>query len=97
MKQYFIANIQVKDPQVYEKYLQKCDLVFSKYEGRYLAVDDKVKCIEGRHEYSKTVIIEFPARRNFEEWYYSKDYQAILGYRLSGADCDSILVEGNKE
>jgi len=40
------------------------------------------------------VLIRFDSKEDFEAWYYSDDYQHILKYRLKGAKCDSILLEG---
>ena len=40
MKYYFVANIKIDDPEEYQKYLNEVDHVFSKYNGKYLALDD---------------------------------------------------------
>jgi uncharacterized protein (DUF1330 family) len=91
---YFFANIRIKDPEEYNKYLTKADEVFEKYNGKYLAVDELPELLEGVWNYTKSVLIEFKTKRDFENWYYSEDYQQILKYRLSSADCDSILIKG---
>jgi len=94
MNYYFIASITIKDPGVYQKYLEKVDEVFEKYNGEYLAVDESPLLLEGNWNYTKSVLIRFSSREEFERWYYSDDYQEILKYRLISADCDSILVKG---
>lgn len=94
MSYYFIANIRMNNPAVYEKYLDECNDVFSKYKGEYLAIDESPLIIEGKWNYSKSVIIKFNSKKDFEDWYYSADYQKILKFRLDAADCDSILLEG---
>ncbi|HWT74869.1 MAG TPA: DUF1330 domain-containing protein [Mobilitalea sp.] len=94
MSVYFIANIQLKDPALYQNYLDNCDEVFAKYQGKYLAVDHKPEVLEGSWDYSKTVIIQFPSEEEFQRWYHSEEYQAILKYRLDAAVCDTILVRG---
>lgn len=91
---YFIANIRIKDQGDYLKYLAKVDEVFEKYNGKYLAVDESPELLEGNWSYTKSVLIEFKTKHEFENWYYSEDYQQILKYRLSSADCDSILIKG---
>jgi uncharacterized protein (DUF1330 family) len=91
---YFFANIRIKDPAEYKKYLANVDEVFEKYNGKYLAVDESPELLEGYWNYTKSVLIEFKTKRDFENWYYSEDYQQILKYRLSSADCDSILIKG---
>jgi uncharacterized protein (DUF1330 family) len=94
MAYYFYANIRITNPDEYQKYLDKVDVVFSKFNGKYLAVDNSPGLLEGKWDYSKSVLIKFENRQNFEKWYQSDDYQAILKHRLSAADCDSILIEG---
>jgi uncharacterized protein (DUF1330 family) len=94
MSYYFVANIRIHDPEEYKKYIDGAGPVFKKYGGRYLAVDDKPEVLEGEWSYNRSVIIEFPSRDNFIQWYHSPEYQDIVKYRLTAADCDTILVKG---
>lgn len=94
MSHYFIAQIKINDPEEYQKYLDGCDEVFARYNGEYLAVDGNPQVLEGNWGYTRTVIIRFPNEEDFKEWYYSSEYQALLQYRLKGAQCDTLLVKG---
>jgi uncharacterized protein (DUF1330 family) len=96
MKYYFVANIKVLDHNEYQKYLEKADEIFSKFKGKYLAVDNSPMRLEGKWDYSKSVIIEFDSKKDFEEWYFSEEYQQILRFRLDASDCDTVLIEGLK-
>lgn len=91
---YFVAQISIHDQNEYEKYLEKVDDIFSKFKGEYLAVDEAPKILEGNWNYTKSVLIKFNSKQDFEEWYYSKDYQSILKYRLKASVCDTILIHG---
>ncbi len=73
MSYYFITNIKINDKNKYQKYVDKVDDVFSKYNGKYLAVDDSPKIIEGNWKYSRTVVIEFKTEVDFNNWYNSKE------------------------
>ena len=68
--------------------------MFSKFKGKYLAVDKCPKIIEGSWDYSRIVIIGFESIEDFNEWYYSIEYQEILKSRLNAAKCDSLIVKG---
>ena len=94
MSCYFVANIKIHDNEEYQKYVDNVDEVFSKYKGKYLAVDDYPEIIEGTWKYTRAVIIEFETESDFNNWYNSKNYQDILKHRLNGADCDTILIKG---
>ena len=94
MNVYFQAQIRIKDETEYQKYLDRCDKIFDKYNGKYLAVDSSPEVLEGSWDYTRSVLIEFPDRDSFYKWYNSDEYQEILKHRLTGAACDSVLIEG---
>jgi len=94
MSYYFVANIKIHDQNEYNKYLEKIYEVFSRYNGKYLAVDKNPKIIEGDWNYSRIIIIEFNSKSDFNDFYYSKDYQEILKHRLISSECNSLLVKG---
>jgi len=94
MKQYFVAQIKIYDNEEYDKYLEHFDEIFSKYKGKYLAIDQSPTLLEGTWDYTKSVLVEFNTVEEFKAWYYSDDYQKILKYRLRAAKCDTILLEG---
>ena len=94
MSFYFIAQIKIQDFEEYNKYLKETDEVFNKFDGKYLAVDPSPQVLEGSWAYDRIVIIQFPNKIKFEQWYTSPEYQKILKYRLNAAQCDSLLVKG---
>ena len=94
MSYYFVAQIKIHNQDEYNKYLDKFDDIFSKYKGEYLAIDESPALLEGDWNYTKSVLIKFNSKEEFEEWYYSEDYQKILKHRLNAAECDTILLEG---
>lgn len=94
MTHYFVAQIRIHDQDEYNKYLDKFDDIFSRYKGEYLAIDESPGHLEGEWNYTKSVLIKFNSKEEFEDWYYSEDYQRILKHRLNAADCDTILLEG---
>jgi uncharacterized protein (DUF1330 family) len=96
MDYYFAANIRIHNPDHYQNYLEKVDEIFEKYKGEYLAVDETPQVLEGKWNYSKSVLIRFPSKEDFEKWYYSDEYQEILKYRLDASESDSILIRGSE-
>jgi uncharacterized protein (DUF1330 family) len=94
MSYYFIAQIKINDETEYQKYIDAADEVFKKYNGEYLSVDDGPKILEGDWNYSRTVLIRFETKDDFNDWYNSTDYQNILSHRLNAAECDTILIKG---
>jgi uncharacterized protein (DUF1330 family) len=94
MIHYFVAQIKIHNHEEYEKYLEKFDVIFSRYKGEYLAIDESPSLLEGDWDYTKSVLIKFNSKKDFKDWYYSDDYQKILKYRLNASKSDTILIEG---
>ena len=94
MNYYFIANIFIHDELEYQKYLDEAGRIFEKFRGKYLAVDNNPEILEGEWNYTRTVLIRFETKADFEAWYRSAEYQRILKYRLNAAHCNSILIGG---
>jgi uncharacterized protein (DUF1330 family) len=94
MTAYFVAQIRIDDVAEYQKYLDRSDDVFARFNGTYLAVDAAPTVLEGTWPYSRAVIIRFPDEADLLAWYRSPDYQEILAHRLGGAHCDTVVVHG---
>ena len=94
MAYYFIAQIKINDEIEYQKYIDKAGSIFKKYNGEYLSVDNEPLTLEGKWNYSRTVLIKFKSKKDFEDWYNSDEYKEILAHRLNAAYCDTILIKG---
>lgn len=94
MSCYFVAQIHINDTDEYQKYLNGVDGVFSKFNGKYLAVDGNPEVLEGSWSYSRVVIVQFPCEEDLKRWYNSSEYQEIVRHRLRAGKCDTILVKG---
>lgn len=94
MSCYFVARILIHDEAEYGKYLEQADEVFSRFSGKYLAVDKSPATLEGEPVAGRVVIIEFPDEAELRSWYNSPEYQGILKHRLKAAECSTLLVRG---
>ncbi len=95
MPSYFIACINIEDHIEYSKYLEKVDEVFSKFDGKYILLDDDPEILEGNIGKCRVVMIEFPDKNSLRKWYYSDEYQKILKHRLKGAKCTAFAVQSD--
>ena len=94
MSAYFIAQISIYDPDIYEKYLAGFDKVFACYKGEVIVVDEEPEVLEGRWNHSRIVMIRFPDRKEARRWYESAEYQQLVKYRHAASSSDVILAEG---
>ena len=64
MSVYAVALIHIHDRDGYRNYEQGFMEIFSRYEGKLLAVDESPTVMEGEWPWTRTVLLEFPTRRN---------------------------------
>lgn len=96
MSCYFLAHIKIHDNEEYQKYLDGTDSVFSKFDGKVVAVDDEPTVLEGAHPYTRVVLIRFPNEAEALRWYNSPEYQEIVKHRHRASEADVVLVHGRE-
>ncbi len=89
-----MAQINIHDAGLYEKYLDGFDAVFEKYNGTVVAVDDGPVVLEGDWSYSRTVLIRFADKAEAQRWYVSEEYQQIAQHRHRASNANIVLLEG---
>ena len=94
MTVYFVANIDVTDPNVYGEYGKLFYGVFEKFKGKVLAVDREYEVLEGEWSADQSVILEFPTKADLKAWYESAEYQELVAMRASASDADVVLIHG---
>lgn len=94
MKAYWIAHVNVTDPDQYSQYTQRAPAAFALYGGRMLARGGRSEAMEGRATPQRSVVIEFDSYEQALACYHSQQYQAAKRYRLDVAKAEVIIVEG---
>lgn len=97
MSVYAVAQGRIEDHDLLQRYLDKAVVSVEPFGGRILAFDENPIVIEGRIDYPRTVIVEFPSMGDFEAWYHSPEYQAILPMRLKAVPGSLIVASGKYE
>ena len=94
MPAYLIANIEVTDPEGFERYRTQVPAVIARHGGRYLVRGGAVHQVEGALGLKRLVILEFPSMEALRGFYDSADYAPLLRLRLDSTRSDVALVEG---
>jgi len=95
-KGYLFGEIEVHDPDEYEKYRAKVPETIAAYGGRYLVRGgDNPEIAEGEpNPKIRTVILEFPSRERLFEWYNSPEYRPVRDIRFRSAKTNVWVMSG---
>ena len=95
MPAYFIAQIDVHDPETYRHYLAGFFPIFERHDGELLVASfTETEVIEGAWAHQRTVVLRFPSMAKARAWKDDPDYQRLAAYRWRAAKTNMVLVEG---
>ena len=94
MKGYWSMRVNVRDEMSYKKYAEKAKIAIEKFGGQYHVRGGKFEVIEGTHEFTRNVIVEFKSFEIAKNCFNSKEYQEARSYRINKADFNGIIIEG---
>jgi uncharacterized protein (DUF1330 family) len=92
LKGYWIAHIDVNDPEGYKAYQADVATPFGKFGGRYLIRGGRCELMEGRMP-ARTVVVEFPSYEAALACYRSPEYQHSVALRKGKAAANIVAIE----
>jgi len=92
-KAYWIARVDVHDPQTYKLYLEGALPAFARHNAKFLARGGKTVPLEGTGR-ARNVVIEFASMDDALACYNSPEYEKARALRQKSSTGELILVEG---
>ena|SRR5438477_5623461 len=92
-KGYWIARVDVADPEQYKRYIAANAAAFKKYGARFIVRGGKYETIEGTGR-ARNIVIEFPSYAAAIDCWQSAEYQAARKLREPVSTSDLVIVEG---
>ena len=92
-KGYWIAHVDVSDPETYDKYRAAIQAPLAEFGGRYVVRGGEISHAEGPHR-SRNVVIEFPSPEAAQACYDSPEYQEAAKFRKSAASSELMIIAG---
>ena len=92
-KGYWVAHVDVTDPEAYGAYVRGNNEILPKFGGRFLVRAGENRVMEGTLR-SRHVVIEFPSYQAELDAYNSPEYQENMKLRLPAGTGDLAIVEG---
>ena len=93
-KGYWIARVDVADPEKYKAYVAANAGPLKKYGARFLVRGGQSENPEGSGR-ARNVVVEFPSYQAALECYRSPEYREAIKLRLPVSTMDLIIVEGH--
>jgi uncharacterized protein (DUF1330 family) len=93
MKAYWIARVEITDPEPYARYAEAAGPAFKAFGARILVRGGHAETLEGQSR-PRNVVIEFDSMDKALACYNSAEYQAAREHRVNAGINDLIIVEG---
>ncbi len=93
-KGYWIARVDVHNPDGYKQYVAENGPVFAKYGGKFLVRGGAFEAREGGNHRSRNVVLEFPDYATALACFNSPEYQRLITIRAPHSVADLIVIEG---
>jgi uncharacterized protein (DUF1330 family) len=92
-KGYWIARVDVSDPEQYKAYVAANAQPLSKYGARFIVRGGPFEAVEGASR-SRNVVIEFPSYQAAVDCWNSPEYQAAVKLRRPVSTGEVVIIEG---
>jgi uncharacterized protein (DUF1330 family) len=92
-KGYWIAHVDVSDPEAYKAYVAANAEAFGKYGGKFRVRGGRHEVIEGSSR-ARQVVIEFDDYETALACYRSPEYQRASALRANASQSDLVIAEG---
>jgi uncharacterized protein (DUF1330 family) len=93
MPAFWVAQVNVTDPESYGKYSAVVPAILEKYGGRFIARGGRHETLEGDAAKTRVVVIAFESFESALECYRSPEYQAARKFRDGAGDIQLSIVE----
>ncbi len=92
-KGYWVAHVDVHDPETYRRYIEANAEAFAKFGARFLVRGGEHEVVEGKAR-ARTVVIEFPSYEDALACYHSPEYQRAKAIRDPVSEGDLVIIRG---
>jgi len=94
MSAYIIAEVEVTDPETFEKYRKLVPPTIEAFGGRYVVRGGAIGSLEGGWQPKRMVVIEFDDVERAKAWHGSDLYAPARALREASSNTRMIVVEG---
>jgi len=97
MPSFFLAEIEVLDPQMYREYVQKASPIVLAHGGQYILRSDTVVPVSGDWTPQRLILIRFERRAELDRCFGSEEYQRIKHLRERSTKSQAVIIDQDTE
>ena len=94
MSAYIIVDLEITDPEKFQKYRELVSPLIQVYGGRYVVRGGKSEVLEGDWKPNRLVVLEFDSEAEAKKFWISDDYKPVKQLRHESANSSIVMVEG---
>ncbi|MFJ4156227.1 DUF1330 domain-containing protein [Pseudomonas sp. NPDC089752] len=95
-KGYLYAELKIHDEgDFYNRYMHAVKPMLEKWGATFIVATDSLDILEGDREVARVIILEFSSLVKARDFYYSDEYQSIIGLRLKSSSAHLYIMEGH--
>jgi uncharacterized protein (DUF1330 family) len=94
MPAYLIADVEVRDQEIYAEYRREVAPLIARHGGRFIVRGGAHETLEGEWQPKRLVVIEFPDMAVLKAWYRSPEYTRLIALRQGASRGSLVAVEG---
>ena len=89
-----IVDVDVNDPEGYERYKSEVPALIAKHGGEYLVRGGEFEVLEGEWQPTRLVVFSFPNRQAIHDFVNDPEYAELKALRQSTASSSLVAVDG---
>jgi uncharacterized protein (DUF1330 family) len=94
MPAYLIANVDIRDNEIFKDYMKTTPSIIKQFGGKFLVRGGAFEICEGNWNPKRLVVVEFESMQKARQFYNSPEYKAIIDLRQSSAYTEWVFVDG---
>jgi uncharacterized protein (DUF1330 family) len=93
MSSFFLAEIEVLDPEEYRAYVERASQIVEKYDGEYVFRSDNVTPVSGDWSPRQLLLNRFNSKADIHMCFASKEYLEIKHLREQSTKSRAVIIE----
>lgn len=97
MSSFFLAEIEVLDPEMYHEYVDRVSKIVQSHGGEYVFRSDNIVAVSGNWTPHRLVLIRFNSKTDIHMCFSSKAYLQIKHLREQSTKSRAVIIDQDED